>query len=111
MCKEDKRLAAKMYTRVTYKALNDGVGVALVGEARNRVHLRISIDSSTCQVLPTTDDNGSLRGFMLNITKPDFQLDIEQHGNIVTFPWSGIGAGGSNIATIMETFLDSEEYK
>jgi hypothetical protein len=72
--------------------------------------MRVAITFDSCdgnsKITPAGATAGVLGNFAVGLTLPSLNLTIEQHGDIVTKPFTGQGIAGATSIIVVETFLD-----
>lgn len=106
MCKEDIRLGRATDMAFKTTTVLTGLSKLVVNRADRRIYLRIGTVDNPCTVEPNINTNGPIQGFLLNATKPDYEVSIENGGILVTMPHTvyGNNVNDSQIS-VVEVFL------
>lgn len=107
MCMEDVRIGRRKINSYKSISMQPGDIFQAGAAAKNRTRIRIGTSSGTLTISPLNSDGPLNSGFIANITKPDFEIDIETHGDIVTQAWV-VRAGGVMNVSVIETFLEDK---
>jgi hypothetical protein len=105
MCMEDIQLGRESYTVVKTIQINTVTDTQICKAASKRIALRVSIREDAGAVRPENGDTTAGEGFYIAPTKPDFEINIVQHGLAVTESWVGRSETGTARIAVMETFL------
>ena len=109
MCIEDYRLGRKTRTAYSFVACPNGINTPICGFSKNRVHLRISRNANAGWVAPAGFPmDANVQGIALNNSDFPVDVDIKDHGEMVTQQWMGRGNAGTLNVFVIETFLDDQ---
>lgn len=107
MCKEDIREGRKKYSSariVPIAGLTTGV---LCVPSKDRTHLTICPTNGSFTIAPTDIAPTVAEGWAINSNSPPADMDVETHGQIVTFGWSVSNVTGGNVdILVIETFWE-----
>lgn len=110
MCREDLRLGRRKYTTVTRTLCPIGTETRLVDASKKRTHLSFGAFENGAAVTPLSQDGFGNTGFIVNSTNGKLDFDVEKHGDVVTFAWTGFAPLIDTIVTVIETFFDDGVY-
>lgn len=109
MCMEDIRIGRKLNSQLRTKTIAGGTASLLVGGNPKRVAIDISTDGTAVAWIGTRDyPPSAVSGLTLPTQRPEKQLRIEDHGNVVTGEIFVFHAAGNVGYTYIESILEDQ---